>query len=65
MRHHDYDTGLLYLQTLDMPCEEARIKLPPAVEGCSKMRSASISAEARMLGIIHFPEDLSGRSLLR
>jgi superfamily II RNA helicase len=46
--HHDYDTGMLYLQTLDMPCEEARIKLRPAVGRLLK-EEVGIETEARML----------------
>ena len=34
----DYDTGILYLETLDKPCEEAKIKLLPAIGAFSRRK---------------------------
>lgn len=46
--HHDYDTGLLYLQTLDKPSEPAKIVIQPAVGKLLK-KEIDIETEARML----------------
>lgn len=46
--HHDYDTGLLYLEILDLPCEEARIELRPAVGRLLK-KEITIETESKML----------------
>ena len=35
----DYDTGILYLETLDKPCEEAKIKLLPRYRPPAQKRS--------------------------
>ena len=53
--HHDYDTGLLYLQTLDMPCEEAKIMLQPAVGRLLK-EEIGIETEARVLADYSLPK---------
>ena len=53
--HHDYDTGLLYLETLDMPCEEANIMLQPAVGKLLK-QEVTVEEEARMVGEFSLPK---------
>ena len=52
--HHDYDTGLLYLETLDMPCEEAKIMLQPAVGKLLK-QEVTVEEEARMVAEFSLP----------
>ncbi len=52
--HRDYDTGLLYLETLDKQCEEARIKLLPAVGRLLK-KDTTIEIEARMIADCSLP----------
>lgn len=52
--HHDYDTGLLYLETLDMPCEEAKIILQPAVGRLLK-QEITIEVEAKMIADFSLP----------
>lgn len=52
--HRDYDTGLLYLETLDKPCEEANITLLPAVGRLLK-KQISIEAEAKILSDYSLP----------
>ncbi|MDO5563147.1 MAG: helicase-related protein, partial [Synergistaceae bacterium] len=52
--HHDYDTGLLYLETLDKSCEEARIRLLPAVGRLLK-KEVTIEVEAKMLAEFSLP----------
>ncbi len=52
--HHDYDTGLLYLETLDMPSEEAKIILLPAV-GRLLRQEVTVEAEAEMLADCSLP----------
>lgn len=53
--HHGYDTGLLYLETLDMPCEEARIRLQPSV-GRLLNGEITLEAEARMIAEYSLPQ---------
>ncbi len=53
--HHDYDTGLLYLETLDMPCEEASILLQPSVGRLLK-EETTIEAEAKMIADYSLPQ---------
>lgn len=52
--HHDYETGSLYIETLSMPCEEARIILQPAVGGLLK-NDVTIEAESRMIAEYSLP----------
>ncbi len=52
--HHDYDTGLQYLYTLDMPCEEAKIMLQPAVGRLLK-EEVTVENEAKMISEFSLP----------
>ncbi len=52
--HHGYDTGLLYIETLDMPSEEAKIELQPAVGRLLK-KEVTIETEARMIADCSLP----------
>ena len=52
--HNDYDTGLLYLETLDKACEEAKIKLLPAVGRLLK-KEVTVEEEAKMLAEYSLP----------
>jgi superfamily II RNA helicase len=52
--HYGYDTGYLYIQTLDMPSEEARIDLQPAVGHLLK-KDITVEAEARMIADCSLP----------
>jgi len=52
--HHDYDTGLLYLQTLDKSLEPAKIVIQPAVGKLLK-KETDIETEARMLAEYSLP----------
>lgn len=51
----DYDTGLLYLETLDKPREEAKIKLMPSIGRLLK-KEVTVEAEARMLAECSLPK---------
>ena len=53
--HNDYDTGLLYLETLEKPCEEAKIKLLPAVGRLLK-KEITVETEAKMLAEYSMPK---------
>ena len=50
----DYDTGILYLETLDKPCEEAKIKLLPAIGRLLK-KEVTVETEARTLSECSMP----------
>lgn len=52
--HHDYDTGLLYLETLEKSCEEAHIKLLPAVGRLLK-KEVTVEVEAKTLSEYSLP----------
>lgn len=53
--HHDYDTGLLYLETLEKPCEEANIMLQPSVGKLLK-EEVTVAAEAKMVAGYSLPQ---------
>jgi len=53
--HYGYDTGFLYIQTLDMPCEEARIDLQPAVAHLLN-KDVTIETEAAMIADCSLPQ---------
>jgi superfamily II RNA helicase len=53
--HYDYDTGLLYLETLDKASEEAKIELQPAMGRLLK-RDVTIETESRMLAYCSLPK---------
>ena len=50
----DYDTGILYLETLDKPCEEAKIKLLPAIGRLLK-KEVTVETEAKTLSECSMP----------
>lgn len=50
----DYDTGILYLETLDKPCEEAKIRLLPAIGRLLK-KEVDVKTEAKMLAECSMP----------
>lgn len=52
--HHNYDTGLLYIETLDMPCEEAKITLQPSVGRLLK-HEVTVEAEAKIVSEFSLP----------
>lgn len=52
--HRGYDTGLLYLETLGMRCEEASIRLQPAVGRLLK-KDVTIEVEAKMISEYSLP----------
>ncbi|NLV81565.1 MAG: DEAD/DEAH box helicase [Synergistaceae bacterium] len=52
--NYDYDTGRLYLETLDKPCEEARICLLPSVGRLLK-KEVTIEVEAKMISECSLP----------
>ncbi len=51
----DYDTGLLYLETLDKPCEEAKIKLLPAIGRLLK-QEVDVETEAKTIAECSMPK---------
>ena len=52
--HRDYDTGLLYLETLDKACEPAKIEIQPAVGKLLK-KDVTIETECKMLAEYSLP----------
>ncbi|MCF0248212.1 MAG: DEAD/DEAH box helicase, partial [Synergistes sp.] len=50
----DFDTGILYLETLDKPSEEAKIKLLPAIGRLLK-KEVDTETEARMIAECSMP----------
>lgn len=53
--HHDYDTGLLYLDTLEKPCEPAKIVLQAAIGKLLK-GEVTTETEARMIAEYSMPQ---------